>query len=290
MRNNGVSTQVKSIKKGGGKGKKKETPVKEKILIIDDEPDFVEAFRRTLEARSYQVMTASGRVEAQEVMKAIEPNAIVLGTLAPAGQAFAMYEWLEQHPRFKDIPLLVIDARYEERSMKGWRRFEGIRLEADVYESKPIEPAALVPQIKSLLEAVTRCIRVLVVDDHTMVRDGICSVIALQKDIEVVGEAVNGQDAFDKVLRILPNVALVDIVMPVMSGIEATKLISRECPETKVLILTQYDEEENMIVAKQSGAYGFIPKKAASAELISGIRYVAQGKYYPAHFAELVVR
>ena len=78
--------------------------------------------------------------------------------------------------------------------------------------------------------------------------------------------------------------------MPVMSGIEATKLISRECPETKVLILTQYDEEENMIVAKQSGAYGFIPKKAASLDLIRGIRYVGQGRYYPTSFAELVVR
>jgi two-component system invasion response regulator UvrY len=84
-------------------------------------------------------------------------------------------------------------------------------------------------------------------------------------------------------------VALVDIVMPVMSGIEATKLICKECPETKVLILTQYDEEENMIIAKQSGAHGFIPKKAASSDLIRGIRYVSQGKYYPTAFAELVI-
>ena len=122
-----------------------------------------------------------------------------------------------------------------------------------------------------------------------MVRTGICAVLALQKDIEVVGEAVDGQDAFDKALRLLPNVALVDIVMPVMSGIEATKLISRECPETKVLILTQYDEEENMIVAKQSGAYGFIPKRAASSDLVTGIRLVSQGKYFPPSFAELVV-
>jgi len=65
---------------------------------------------------------------------------------------------------------------------------------------------------------------------------------------------------------------------------------SRECPETKVLVLTQYDEEENMIVAKQSGAFGFIPKKAASSDLISGIRYVSQGKYYPTSFADLVIK
>ena len=262
---------------------------KERILIIDDEADFVEACRRTLEAKAYQVVTALGGAEAREMM-VVEPALIVLGTLAPAGQAFSMYKWLGEHPRYRDIPLLVIDARYEERPIRGWRKFEGMQLESEDYATKPIEPASLIPRVQSLIEATTRKIRVLVVDDHTMVRTGICSVVSLQKDMEVVGEASDGRDAFDQVLRLLPHVALVDIVMPVMSGIEATKLISKECPETKVLILTQYDEEENMIVAKQSGAYGFIPKKAASSDLISGIRYVSQGKYYPTSFAELVIK
>ena len=284
MRNSTSNRLPKSDK--SAKSKKRKMA---RILIIDDEPNFVEAFRRTLESKSYQVITASSKEQGQEMMKA-EPDLIVLGTLAPAGQAFSMYQWLGQHLRYKDLPLLVIDARYEERPIKGWRRFEGIQVDGYEYLHKPIEPASLVPRIQSLLEAVTRKIRVLVADDHTMVRTGICSVLALQKDMEVVGEAVNGQDAFDKILRLLPNVALIDIVMPVMSGIEATKLISRECPETKVLILTQYDEEENMIVAKQSGAHGFIPKKAASSDLIRGIRYVGQGRYFPTSFAELVVK
>ena len=272
--------------KTGVRSKKRK---KERILIIDDEPAFLEACQRILEAKAYEVITAPSKALAQEMMT-VEPALVVLGTLAPAGQAFSMYQWLGQHPRYKDIPLLVIDARYEERPIRGWRRFEGLQVDGDEYLYKPIEPASLVPRIQSLLEAATKKIRVLVVDDHTMVRAGICSVLALQKDMEVVGEAVNGQDAFDKVLRLLPHVALVDIFMPVMSGIEATKLISKECPETKVLILTQYDEEENMIVAKQSGAHGFIAKKAASTDLIRGIRYVGQGKYYPTSFAELVVK
>jgi len=285
---NGKSTKLaKSPKRGGGKKSRRKKG--EKILIIDDELDFMEAFRRTLEAKSYNVMTTTSKEEAQEMMGVEEPNLVVLGTMAPAGQAFSMYQWLGQHPRYKDIPLLVIDAQYDERPIKGWRRFEGMQLEADEYVSKPIEPASLVPQIQSLIEAATRRIRVVVVDDHTMVRTGICSVLALQKDMEVVGEAVNGKDAIEKVTRLLPNVALVDIVMPVMSGIEATKHISTKCPQTKVLILTQYDEEENMIVAKQSGAYGFIPKKAASSDLIRGIKYVGQGRYSPASFAKLVV-
>jgi len=283
-------SNVRSRKSGmKGESKPSKTRKKERILIIDDEPDFVEACRRTLEAKAFKVTAASSISEAQEMMT-VEPALIILGTLAPAGQAFTMYQWLGQHPRYKEIPLLVIDARYEERPIRGWRRFEGLQIDGDEYLYKPIEPASLVPRIQSLLEAATKIIRVLVVDDHTMVRTGICSVVSLQKDMEVVGEAVDGRDAFDKALRLLPHVALVDIVMPVMSGIEATKLIHKECPETKVLILTQYDEEENMIVAKQSGAYGFIPKKAASSDLIRGIRYVSQGKYYPTAFAELVIK
>ena len=276
----------KSAKKGERAASKQRR--KMKVLIIDDEPNFVEACQQTLEAKAYQVIATSSKQQAQDMM-AEDPDLIILGTLAPAGQAFSMYKWLGEHPRYNEIPLLVIDARYEERPIRGWRRFEGIQVDGDEYLYKPIEPASLIPRIQSLLDASNKRIRVLVVDDHTMVRTGICSVVSLQKDMEVVGEAIDGRDGFDKALRLLPHVALVDILMPVMSGIEATKLIHKECPETKVLILTQYDEEENMIVAKQSGAYGFIPKRAASTDLIRGIRYVSQGKYYPTSFAQLVI-
>jgi len=260
-----------------------------KILIIDDEPNFVESFRRTLEAKSYQVITAPSKAQGQEMMEA-DPDLIVLGTLTPAGQAFSMYQWLTEHPRYKDIPLLVIDARYEERLIKGWRRFEAVRLDSDGYVTKPIEPASLVPTIQNLLEEAPRRvgkIRVLVIDDHTMVRDGVCAVLSLQKDIEVVGEAVNGQDALEKVHRLLPDVALMDIVMPVMGGLEATRQISTNYPHIKVLILTQYDEEENMLVAKETGAYGFVAKKAASSELLDAIRFVARGRCYPPGFGEM---
>lgn len=253
----------------------------EKILIIDDEPDFVEAFRMTFEAKLYRVVIASSRTEAQEMMST-EPDIVVLGTIAPAGQAFALHKWLKQNPKYKDIPLLVIDAQYEERSIKGWRRFEGMQLESEAYVTKPIEPASLIPQIQSLLEEAARPkkIRVLIVDDHTMVRHGIRALLSVQKDMEIIGEAINGQDALEQVQRLSPNIALMDIVMPVMSGLEATRRISSDYPLTKVLILTQYDEEENMLVAKQAGAHGFIPKRAASSELVDGIRAVSEGKYF----------
>ena len=256
----------------------------QKILIIDDEPNFVEAFCRTFEAKSYQVMATSDKAQAQEVVKS-EPNIIVLGTISPSGEAFRLHQWLKGHPRYRNIPLLVIDARPEDRATRGWSRDEGMKLEAEGYLSKPVEPATLMPRIQSLLEEGVKILKILVTDDHTMVRDGICAVLALQKDMDVIGEAVNGKEAIEMVKRLMPDVVLMDIVMPVMSGLEATKRITKEFPDIRVLILTQYDEEENMFVAKQSGARGFIPKRAASADLLSGIRAVGAGRYFPPAFA-----
>ena len=120
-------------------------------------------------------------------------------------------------------------------------------------------------------------IRVLVVDDHTIVRDGICALLALTPDIEVVGEACNGVEALDKVRDLAPDVVIMDLGMPVMGGLEATRRIREEFPDTKVLALTQYDDREYVFPAIEAGALGFIIKTAASSDLASGIRSVCRG-------------
>ncbi len=117
-------------------------------------------------------------------------------------------------------------------------------------------------------------IRVLVVDDHTIVRDGICALLALAGDIEVVGEASNGSEALRKVKELEPNVVLMDIAMPIMDGLEATRRICKEFTRTKVLVLTQYDDKEYVLPVIEAGASGFISKVAASSELVAGIRSV----------------
>ena len=94
-----------------------------KILLVDDESDFVDACARTFGAKAYQVVTCS-RPEVEEKMKE-EPDIIVLGTMSPSGEAFRLHQWLKGHPRYRDIPLVVIDAREEERPIRGWRREEG---------------------------------------------------------------------------------------------------------------------------------------------------------------------
>ena len=123
-------------------------------------------------------------------------------------------------------------------------------------------------------------IRVLVVDDHTIVRDGICALLALAGDIEVVGEAANGSEALKMVRELQPNVVLMDMAMPIMGGLEATRRLRREFPRTRVLVLTQYDDKEYVFPIIQAGASGFISKTAASSELTKGIRSVYQGDSY----------
>ncbi|OGN98694.1 MAG: DNA-binding response regulator [Chloroflexi bacterium RBG_13_51_18] len=123
-------------------------------------------------------------------------------------------------------------------------------------------------------------IKVLVVDDHTIVRDGICALLALAGDIEVVGEANNGNEAYNKVKELQPDVVVMDIAMPIMGGLEATRRINKEFPKTRVLVLTQYDDKEYFFPVIESGASGYISKAAASSELTAGIRSVFKGDSY----------
>ena len=123
-------------------------------------------------------------------------------------------------------------------------------------------------------------IRVIVVDDHTIVRDGVCALLALAGDIEVIGEASNGREALDVVNQLAPNIVLMDIAMPILGGLEATRRICREFPATKVLVLTQYDDKDYVFQLIEAGASGFVSKTAASSDLAQAIRCISQGEAY----------
>ncbi|MBA7710162.1 Oxygen regulatory protein NreC [subsurface metagenome] len=133
-------------------------------------------------------------------------------------------------------------------------------------------------------------IRVLIVDDHTLVRDGIRALLTLVADIEVVGEAANGKEALEKVRELAPDVVLMDLAMPIMGGLEATRRIRREFPGTKVLALTQYDDSEYVVPVIEAGASGFVTKMAAFSELASAIQAIYRGDSFlsPSAAAALV--
>jgi two-component system, NarL family, response regulator NreC len=122
-------------------------------------------------------------------------------------------------------------------------------------------------------------IKVLIVDDHAIMRDGIKALLALSADIEVVGEAADGREALEMVKQLSPEVALMDIAMPILGGMEATRRIAKEFPQVKVVALTQYDNKESVLSIIEAGASGFISKIAPS-ELAPAIRHVHNGDFF----------
>ena len=119
-------------------------------------------------------------------------------------------------------------------------------------------------------------IRVLVVDDHEMVRLGVTSYLMVQPDIEVVAEAENGLQGYQKALELKPDIILMDLVMEVMDGIEATKKIVAEWPEAKIIIVTSFLDDEKVFPAMDSGASGYLLKTSSANEIADAIRATYQ--------------
>jgi len=123
-------------------------------------------------------------------------------------------------------------------------------------------------------------ISILLVDDHAILRSGLRALLATYPDIEVVGEAGGGEEAIQLVRRQQPQVVLMDVAMPGMNGLVATRYIREQCPETKILILTQYGNKEYVQPLLEAGASGYVLKQAADSELIKAIRAVCRGEAY----------
>ncbi|MDY6907541.1 MAG: response regulator transcription factor [Chloroflexota bacterium] len=121
-------------------------------------------------------------------------------------------------------------------------------------------------------------IRVLIVDDHQIVREGLRSFLQLQDGIEVVGEAVDGAEALEKVGELVPDVVLIDLVMPGMDGIAAIRKISALSPSTRVLVLTSFAEDDKVFPAIKAGAHGYLMKEIRPADLADSIRAVYRGE------------
>lgn len=123
-------------------------------------------------------------------------------------------------------------------------------------------------------------IRVLIADDHAIVREGIRMILAACDDIKVVGEAADGRETIMQVNKLAPDVVLMDIAMPGLGGLEATVEIVKTNPRSKVLVLTQYDDNEYIYRFLRAGAVGYVLKKAVGSDLVSAIRAVSQGKSF----------
>jgi two-component system, NarL family, response regulator LiaR len=129
-------------------------------------------------------------------------------------------------------------------------------------------------------------IRVLVADDHAAVRDGFCHLIDEERDLQVVGRASNGEQSVTMAKELQPDVAVIDVSMPGLNGIDAAKQIRMNCPKTAILMVSAYDNESFIVASFQSGATGYLLKSDPFSEVIDAIRMVHRGKIvYDSQFA-----
>jgi len=120
-------------------------------------------------------------------------------------------------------------------------------------------------------------LKVLVVDDHALFRSGVVGVIASQQDMQVVAEAENGREAIEKAREVQPDIVIMDLSMPVMGGVEATRLLLEVVPGANVLILTISEKDKDLFDAMKSGARGYILKGADPDELVRAVTHITQG-------------
>ena len=123
-----------------------------------------------------------------------------------------------------------------------------------------------------------KAVRLLITDDHSIVRKGIKALLATEKDMQVVGEAENGADAVEKSATLKPDVILMDLVMPEMDGIEATRRITTDQPGTKILVLTSFAADDKVFPAVKAGALGYLLKDSTPDQLLEAIRQVYKGE------------
>lgn len=127
---------------------------------------------------------------------------------------------------------------------------------------------------------MAQAVRVLVVDDHPVVREGIAAMLGRMPGVAVVGEAEDGQEALAMVARLKPDVVLMDLRLPIMDGVEATRRIVQACPGVRVLILTTFDQDEMILAGLRAGARGYLLKDSPRAEIARAIAAVHEGQVW----------
>src|SRR6185295_1583299 len=121
-------------------------------------------------------------------------------------------------------------------------------------------------------------IKVLIADDHRVVREGLAAILKTKENIEVVGEAQDGKEAVEKARVVFPDVILMDVSMPKMGGVEATRIIKREFPHIGIVALTMYEEQQYIFDLVRAGATGYLLKDTDSSQIVAAIRAIYKGE------------
>jgi DNA-binding NarL/FixJ family response regulator len=245
--------------------------INKKVLIIDNEHEFSSRLQNMIEQRNYEVLVVDNKTQAQEILHGKDIGLVILGTITPRTDMLYIYKWFKQNPDYQRVPLIIINEPGEPQLSLGWDINDDTGLPEDCF-FKPIEPDKILHLIIKQMDRTLKKIKVLLVDDQEIVREGIRIILNQHEDIEVIGEARHGKDAIEKAIKLMPDVILMDIVMPGMNGLEATRQILQAWREARVLVLSQYDNEESIRASHKSGACGFLSKSSLTANLVSNVR------------------
>jgi DNA-binding NarL/FixJ family response regulator len=120
--------------------------------------------------------------------------------------------------------------------------------------------------------------RILIADDHPLLREALCKVFSNQKDMEIVGQASNGEEAIDLASQLKPDILVMDIMMPKLDGLEASRQIKKIAPNTAILILTAYDDDNYVLGLLEAGATGYLMKSAKGQDLVEAVRAIRAGE------------
>jgi DNA-binding NarL/FixJ family response regulator len=168
---------------------------------------------------------------------------------------------------------------YSEMTVAYYKEREGNMMRESISGQNRLAGMVDVPgQGEKSEQEGSQVIRVLLADDHALVREGTRRLIEAESDLEVVAEASSGEEAIEAVRRLRPDIAIMDIAMPGIGGIEATRAIKADCAATAILVLSAYDDEPYLVALLEAGAAGFLLKNVNGHELVEAIRSVARGE------------
>ncbi len=232
-------------------------------LVVDDDPTLRDVYRALLTLQGYTVRTAADGLEALHQLQTDPPDVVLLDQQLPQMSGLEVLRCL--HALGRQVPVVLVSGTLDAETCATAQAL-GVR----ACLQKPIGWVDLERCLVPLQDRPR--LRVLLADDHPVVRAGLAALLSAEADLAVVGQADDGQEAVEKACALLPDVVLMDVAMPVLDGIAATRRIRAACPTVQVIGLSMFDRSAEAQPMLDAGAVGYVSKTETAAALFAMLR------------------